>query len=146
MTAGEGAVPPASCVFCKIARGDEPATVICEGTEWIALFPRNPATPGHTLVIPRRHFADLWDVDDTLVASLMQATTKIGRSITKALHPDGMNLISLAGRTAEQTVFHLHLHIVPRWEQDGFGKIWPAGRRYERTDLGDVADLIRAHC
>jgi histidine triad (HIT) family protein len=135
------------CDFCTIARGEDASVqVVCEGESWIAFFPLNPATPGHTLVIPRVHVADLWEVEALLGGKLVSAVIQVGRAIRTALLPDGMNLITSAGKTAEQTVFHLHLHVVPRWERDGFGQIWPGGLRYEDADLGNVAERIRAAC
>lgn len=140
---GEG-----GCDFCAIARGeDQSVEVVCEAEGWIAFFPVDPATPGHTLVIPRAHVADLWDLDASLGADLMGAVVRVGRAITAALKPEGMNLITSAGTAAEQTVFHLHLHVVPRWTRDGFGQIWPVkGKRYQDEQLEDVADRIRAAC
>ena len=135
------------CDFCAIAQGrDRSVEIVCEGQSWVAFFPLNPATPGHTLIIPREHVADLWRAEPALAAELMTAVIRVGRAIDGALQPDGMNLITSAGKTAEQSVFHLHLHVVPRWEQDGFGHIWPTGKRYENADLGDVADRIRRQC
>lgn len=135
------------CAFCAIALGnDRSAEVVCEDKDWVAFFPLNPATPGHTLVIPRRHVADLWQVDPPLGAELMAAVIRVGHAIDQALKPEGMNLISSAGETAEQTVFHLHLHVVPRWRKDGFGKIWPVGDRYEDANLAGFADRIRDAC
>jgi histidine triad (HIT) family protein len=135
------------CEFCAIARGENrSAEIVCEETSWIAFFPLNPATPGHTLVIPRVHVADLWKVDPTLGAELMDAVIRVGRAINAALSPEGMNLITSAGETAEQTVFHLHLHLVPRWHRDGFGRIWPVDGKYEDADMQDVASRIREAC
>ncbi len=135
------------CAFCAIARGeDESVEVVCAGDDWVAFFPLNPATPGHTLVIPRQHVADLWQVEPPLDGVLMGAVIRVGRAIEAALKPEGMNLITSAGKTAEQTVFHLHLHLVPRWSKDGFGKIWPTGDRYEDANLDGVAERIRAAC
>jgi histidine triad (HIT) family protein len=133
----------ASCDFCRIGRSGQSAEVVAEGASWVAFFPLNPATPGHTLIVPRVHVEDLWSADHELVADLAQAALDVGHAIGAALHPDGMNLITSAGATAEQTVFHLHLHVVPRWKADGFGHIWPIGERYEVEDLGDAAALIR---
>lgn len=138
---------PKDCDFCAIARGDDTSVeVVCEGETWIAFFPLNPATPGHTLVIPREHVVDLWQADQALGATLMDAVIRVGRAIESSLQPDGMNLITSAGKTAEQTVFHLHLHIVPRWRKDGFGHIWPAEGKYEDANLDDVANRIREAC
>jgi len=132
------------CPFCNIAHGrDSAADVICEGRDWIAFFPLNPATPGHTLVIPREHVADLWKVEAPLAGELINAVIRVGRAIDIALKPEGMNLITSAGQTAEQTVFHLHLHVVPRWQRDGFGRIWPVEGRFDDASLGNVAVAIR---
>jgi histidine triad (HIT) family protein len=141
------AVTIEDCEFCAIARGkDRSVEVVCEGESWIAFFPLSPATPGHTLVIPRTHVADLWKVAPPLGAELMAAVIRVGRAIDRALKPDGMNLITSAGETAEQTVFHLHLHVVPRWKRDGFGRIWPAEGKFEDANLENVADRIREAC
>lgn len=132
------------CAFCAIARGrDHSAEVVCESKDWLAFFPLNPATPGHTLVIPRKHVPDLWQVEPPLGGELITAVIRVGQAIQRALHPEGMNLITSAGQTAEQTVFHLHLHIVPRWRRDGFGRIWPVEGRFNDATLGDVAGAIR---
>ena len=95
------------------------------------------------MIIPREHVKDYWDADGSLVADLARATVEVGRALRSALNPDGMNLITSAGSTAEQTVFHLHLHVVPRWKADGFGHIWPVGDRYEVDSLRDCAAMIR---
>jgi histidine triad (HIT) family protein len=76
----------------------------------------------------------------------MAAVIRVGRAINDALKPGGMNLITSAGRVAEQTVFHLHLHVVPRWQDDGFEQIWPSQHRYKNAELEDVADRIREAC
>lgn len=133
------------CDFCSIAGGqDETAEVVAEGKAWVAFFPLEPATPGHTLVIPRRHVRDLWDLDEQTAGIMINAAVSVGNAIQKALAPDGMNLITSSGRAAEQTVFHLHFHIVPRWTDDGFGRIWPPDSTSltSRTKEG-LADQIR---
>lgn len=134
----------AGCAFCAIARGqDQSVEVVAEGNTWVAFFPLDPATPGHTLVIPREHVANLWEAEPKLGGELMEASIRVGRAISNALSPDGMNLITSAGSAAEQTVFHLHLHLVPRWRQDGFGQIWLANSKYEDKRLEPVAERIR---
>jgi diadenosine tetraphosphate (Ap4A) HIT family hydrolase len=136
-----------SCDFCAIARGeDSTVEVVCAAEAWVAFFPINPATPGHTLIIPRKHVPDLWSAEPELGADLMNAVIRVGRAITSSLQPEGMNLITSAGTAAEQTVFHLHLHVVPRWRRDGFGDIWPPGKRYQDAQLENVAEKIRTAC
>lgn len=135
------------CDFCEIAKGENRSVrVVCEGDEWIAFFPLDPATKGHTLVIPRRHVADVWELEAPLSSELMTAVIRVGRAVQSAVHPEGMNLISSAGRAAEQTVFHLHLHVLPRWSQDGFDRIWSQDSSIEDEDLEAVADRIREAC
>ena len=135
------------CDFCRIARGEDSSVeLVCDEESWIAFFPLNPATPGHTLVIPRAHVADLWQAEPTQCADLMAAVIKVGRAIKSALKPEGMNLVTSAGAAAEQTVFHLHMHLVPRWTDDGFGRIWPSKGRYENANLRELADRVRQAC
>ena len=135
------------CDFCAIVRGDEPeAQVVCEAESWVAFFPLQPATPGHTLVVPRRHVPDLWSVDSHLGAELMAAVIRVGHAVREAMLPQGINLITSAGKVAEQTVFHVHLHVVPRWEHDGFGEIWPPRGGLTGVDLGDAAARISEAC
>ncbi|MGZ8647760.1 MAG: HIT family protein [Solirubrobacteraceae bacterium] len=135
-----------NCDFCAIARGDAPAEVVCEGEDWIAFFPLSPATPGHTLVIPREHVENLWAASESTATGLTKAVVEVGRAIQTALQPDGLNLISSAGAAAEQTVPHLHLHLVPRWTADDFGHIWPPQTEMPEDVKRDVATRIRAAC
>jgi histidine triad (HIT) family protein len=135
------------CPFCAIARSeDDSVEVVCEAADWIAFFPDEPATPGHTLVIPRAHVPDLWSLDQALAGQLTIAVLRVGRAIKRALDPEGMNLISSSGDAAGQTVFHLHLHVVPRWERDDFGRIWPPEKPMEEKLKDDLAERIRQEC
>ncbi len=132
------------CEFCKIARDeDDSVRIVGTAENWVAFFPLNPATLGHTLIIPRAHVANLWETGAAQSAELTRAAVAIGRAIKSALIPDGMNLITSAGKAAEQTIFHLHIHIVPRWYEDDFGPIWRQGRHYKASDLSVAADQIR---
>src|SRR3954466_6236739 len=84
-----------ACPFCAIGRGDDRSVeVVCEAEDWVAFFPLKPATRGHTLVIPREHHVDLWDVDGPLRSELMDAVIEVGRAIRSALTPEGLNLIT----------------------------------------------------
>src|SRR5438105_4184016 len=86
------------CPFCAVARGeDQSAEIICGGESWVAFFPNEPATPGHTMVIPREHVPDVWSLEPDLGAALMAAVVRVGRAVREALSPAGMNLISSSG-------------------------------------------------
>jgi histidine triad (HIT) family protein len=134
------------CDFCAIARGESKAEIVCEGKDWIAFLPLEPATAGHSLVIPREHVSNLWQADRGTAHELMGAVIRVGNAITAGLRPDGMNLITSAGEAADQSVFHLHLHVVPRWEGDGFGRIWPWKSSVPPAARRDAAGRIRAAC
>lgn len=138
-----------TCPFCRIARGQDPSVqIVCEGQLWVAFFPPEPATPGHTLVIPREHVPDVWGLDKALGGDLMSAVVGVGRAIQAGIQPapEGMNLISSSGSAAEQTVFHVHLHVVPRWRRDRIGRIWPPKRRMNEELKEDLAERIREAC
>src|SRR6266511_4546733 len=133
-----------ACQFCRIVRGDETTRIVWTAADVIAFLPLKPAARGHTLVVPKEHVPDLWSVDTRLGASLRTAVVEVGRAIDKALQPHGMNLISSAGQAASQTVFHIHLHLVPRWLDDHIGSIWPPSQPWSEQELDEVADLIRS--
>jgi len=135
------------CPFCAIARGEDTTVeIVCEGPSWVAFFPTEPATPGHTLVISRLHVPDAWSLTADLAGELMGAVVQVGNAIRAAVGPDGMNLISSSGIVAEQTVLHVHFHVVPRWRRDGIGRIWPPKKRMSEDLKEDLADSIREQC
>ena len=107
------------CVFCDIVEGREPSEVVFEDGETLAFMDINPANPGHTLVIPKRHVRDIYELDDETAAAVMRTTVRVSRAIKRALQPDGMNLVQSNERAASQDIFHFHIHIIPRWYGDG---------------------------
>jgi histidine triad (HIT) family protein len=135
-----------NCEFCKIIMGMAKAQVVCETDATLAFFPLSPAVVGHTLVIPKVHVADLWSANEALAAELMHAVLRVGKAIRSALKPEGMNLITSAGDAAFQTVYHLHLHLVPRWHNDRIGNIWPPKQKMAEEIKDEVAELIRTAC
>jgi histidine triad (HIT) family protein len=108
------------CVFCAIVAGTAPATVVRRWADAIAIVPLGPVTPGHVLVIPAAHVSD-WTADPLVSAVAMARAVEIGS------YPS--NLITSAGVEATQSVFHLHLHIVPRCDNDGLALPWHSGKR-----------------
>ena len=135
------------CVFCRIGRGEDQDTeIICQDKNWVAFFPTDPATPGHTLIVPRTHVPDLWSLQPALASDLMNAVVHVGQAIKRAVTPAGMKLISSSGAVAEQTVFHLHLHVVPRYEGDDIDPIWPRKKRLDDSLKQAIAERIRKAC
>lgn len=111
------------CVFCQIVAGDAPAEVVRDWPEAMAIVPLGPVVPGHTLVIPKAHVADFTENAETSAATMHRA------SELAAEMRQPMNLITSKGREATQSVFHLHLHLVPRTEGDGLALPWYSGKR-----------------
>jgi histidine triad (HIT) family protein len=113
------------CDFCGIARGVLPALIVWESESMLAFFPAHPATRGHTLVVPREHVRDFLELPEPLSVELTAAVLHVARAVQRSVQPDGMNVVTSAGRAASQTVFHLHVHVVPRWFDDAIGGFWP---------------------
>jgi histidine triad (HIT) family protein len=113
------------CDFCQIVAEEEPARMVMRADQVVAFFPLQPATVGHTLVVPTSHIPDIWALDDDTAATLAHATMRVARAAGEALSPDGLNIIQSNGSAATQTVQHLHVHVVPRWVGDAMGPIWP---------------------
>ncbi|TMC04970.1 MAG: HIT family protein [Chloroflexi bacterium] len=134
------------CEFCRIINGSAYARVVCQTDVAVAFLPLTPAVLGHTLVVPKRHVTDLWNVDESLAGLIMQAAVRVSNAVRVALDPDGLNLISSVGEAASQTVFHLHFHIVPRWHHDRIGRIWPPSVAYRDDVKDEIAERIRHAC
>ncbi|MGB3333082.1 MAG: HIT family protein [Mycobacterium sp.] len=104
-----------SCVFCAVVAGDAPAVRVFEDDEYLAFLDIRPFTRGHTLVVPKQHFVDLTDTPAATLAGMLTVGQRIAQAArTSGLHADGNNLVINDGRAAFQSVFHIHLHVVPR--------------------------------
>jgi histidine triad (HIT) family protein len=115
------------CLFCKIVAGDVPSTKVHEDERTVAFMDINPATRGHLLVIPKAHAADLHAIDaEDLTACTLVAQRLAGR-VRDQLAADGVNLINSCGAAAWQTVFHFHIHVIPRYEDDPLRLPWVPG-------------------
>lgn len=97
----------------------------------LAFLPLDPATVGHTLVIPKKHIADIWEADDESLAACISHVRRIADAAWRAFQPEGLNIIQSNGTAATQSVFHLHFHVVPRWPDDQFGLTWPDNPRLD---------------
>ena len=123
------------CLFCKIIAGEIPGTIVAEDERTVAFMDINPATRGHALVVPRRHAADLGEISSEDFAAVADAARRLAIRARSALDADGINLINSWGPAAWQTVFHLHVHVIPRYADDPLRLPWKpaAGRRASRS-------------
>ncbi|AEK44812.1 HIT family protein [Amycolatopsis mediterranei] len=131
-----------ACPFCRIVADLEPARIVRRWNDATAFFPQNPATLGHLLVIPNDHFDDVWSLDSSTASRLSLYVLEIANAVKAALVPDGMNFINSNGAAATQTIFHVHIHVVPRWKNDRMGAIWPEDKVWKESDLDETFTSI----
>ena len=115
------------CIFCRIAAGELPATKVDEDERTVAFMDINPATRGHALVIPREHHRDLRDVPAEDLAATLVAAQRLAGRMGERLGADGVNLLNSCGSAAWQTVFHFHVHVIPRYDDDPLRLPWVPG-------------------
>jgi diadenosine tetraphosphate (Ap4A) HIT family hydrolase len=134
------------CLFCGIVAGDVEASRVYEDEDVVAFMDIRPVTRGHTLVVPRRHAAYLAELDPEDGAHVFRASMLVAAAIRRSpILSDGVNLHLADGEAAGQEVFHVHMHVLPRFEGDGFGLRFPPDYRVrERPELDEAADLIRS--
>lgn len=104
------------CIFCKIATGEIPSRKIYEDSDLIAIMDLNPTSKGHSLIIPKEHCTNIYDIDEDIAAKVMKTAKKLATKMTVALNCDGFNLLQNNGETAGQTMFHFHMHLIPRYK------------------------------
>ncbi len=112
------------CLFCKIIAGEIPCFKLFENDETLAFMDINPANEGHALVIPKEHAADVYAISDAAITTTIKTAKKIAAAINKTLNPDGLNLLQCNGSAAAQSVFHFHMHVLPRLEGDELKLNW----------------------
>ena len=103
-------------IFCKIAAGEIPSRKIYEDSVLIAIMDLNPTSKGHSLIIPKEHCTNIYDIDEDIAAKVMKTAKKLATKMTVALNCDGFNLLQNNGETAGQTMFHFHMHLIPRYK------------------------------
>jgi histidine triad (HIT) family protein len=113
-----------SCTFCEIVNGRLPADVVYENDNIICFLPKEIEVYGHTVVVPKEHFADLYDIPDKILDELIRACKKITLSYKDKINATGMNLMHASGKDGEQSVFHFHIHLLPRFSNDNL-HTWP---------------------
>ena len=104
-----------NCIFCKIIAGEIPSNTIYEDDEFKVILDVSPATKGHALILPKEHYADLYEIDEEVAARAMKLAKKLTMHMTEVLKYDGFNLVQNNHEVAGQTVFHFHMHLIPRY-------------------------------
>ena len=115
------------CIFCKIAGGDIPSSTVYEDEQFRVLLDLSPATKGHALILPKQHYANIFEIDENVLRDLIVLAKKVASAMKETLNCDGVNIVQNNGEAAGQTVFHFHMHLIPRYNGDSVGLTWTPG-------------------
>ena len=132
-----------NCVFCRIVAKEIPATVVYEDAHTLAFMDIGQVNPGHVLVAVKKHLENIFALDEAQAAAVFRAAANVARAIRGAFEPQGLSVYQANGAAAGQTVLHLHIHLVPRYEGDGMVLTWPV-KNPPREKLTEYAAKIRA--
>lgn len=130
-----------NCIFCKIANGEIPSTTLYEDEDFRVILDLGPATRGHALLLPKNHFANVFELDDETAQKAILVAKKMAGKMKDALGADGFNLVQNNGEAAGQTVFHFHMHLIPRYKNDNAGILWEPGETTPE-DMAEVKRLV----
>lgn len=122
-----------NCIFCKIANGGIPSATLYEDEDFRVILDLGPATRGHALILPKEHYANVIALPEEVTAKAFILAKKMAAKMMEVLHCDGVNVVQNNGEAAGQTVFHFHIHLIPRYEGDGAGVIWAPGTLTDET-------------
>jgi histidine triad (HIT) family protein len=131
-----------SCIFCQIVKGAIPSAKLYEDDAVLSFLDINPINPGHALVIPKKHYATILDVDDEDLKKVAAVTKLIAKAVKDALYCDGINILQNNFEAAGQLIHHFHIHVIPRFEGDGL-KVW-GGKPYKEGAMKEVQEKILA--
>lgn len=130
-----------NCIFCKIANGDIPSKTIYEDDEFRVILDLGPATKGHALILPKEHYVNLYDLPEETAGNVMKLAKKMTVKMTERLGCEGMNLVQNNGDLAGQTIFHFHMHMIPRYPADGQKIGWKPGE-LTQDELEEIKNTI----
>ena len=132
-----------NCIFCKLASGEIPSATIYEDADFRVILDLSPASKGHALIIPKEHYRNLYDLDDELAAKALVLAKKMICKMKDILGCDGYNIVQNNEEPAGQTVFHFHVHIIPRYENGPAMVTWEPGKA-EPEDLAKISSMLKA--
>lgn len=130
-----------NCIFCKLSNGEIPTNALYEDDIVKVIFDLNPASKGHVLIIPKNHFDDIYSMDNDTAAHVFQIAVKVSKAMKEVLNCDGLNIVQNNGEAAGQTVFHFHMHIIPRYEGDTVDIKWVPGKA-EAEEITEIKEKI----
>ena len=131
-----------NCIFCKIAAGEIPSATLYEDDDFRVILDLGPASKGHALILPKSHFKDLCDADPEAMAKILPLAGRLGKAMKESLNASGFNVVQNNGESAGQTVFHLHVHVIPRYERGPAMVQWIPGT-VDAEELERTAEIVR---
>lgn len=132
-----------NCVFCRIVKGELPASRVFEDESTLVFMDLQSVNPGHMLVVVKPHRANIYELDDELAGAALRTAARMARAVKAVVGCEGVTLLQANEKAGAQTVFHFHIHVVPRWEGDGMALAWPA-KNPPREALEEMAAKLRA--
>ncbi|MFW9876181.1 MAG: HIT family protein [Candidatus Thorarchaeota archaeon] len=129
-----------NCIFCKIINGKK-ALKIYEDKKTVCLLDINPISRGHCLIMPKKHFKNIFDINEEYLKEIICASKKVSKLLKQKLNATGVNILHASGKSAQQSIFHFHLHLVPRYKNDGLDT-WPKSN-YKEHSLEEVYQKIK---
>ncbi len=133
------------CIFCKLANGVFPTNKIYEDEDFTVILDASPANKGHSLILPKNHFDNLFELDPAIAAKVLPLAAKLAAAIKEELGADGINIVQNNGLAAGQTVYHFHTHIIPRFEGDGCNIGWPQ-KEVDNEEQAALAKRLAEKC
>lgn len=129
------------CIFCKLANGDIPTRSIYEDDDFKVIMDAAPATKGHSLILPKSHADNLYELPDETAAKVLVLAKKLATSMTEKLNCQGFNIVQNNGSVAGQSVFHFHMHLIPRYEDDGQKILWDP-QSFDDSVMDEIRDML----
>ena len=130
------------CIFSKIAAGEIPSRKIYEDKDLIAIMDLSPTSKGHSLIIPKEHYTNIYDIDEEIAGKVMKTAKKLATKMTVALNCDGFNLLQNNGETAGQTMFHFHMHLIPRYKDADNNMLKFTSVSFSDEEMDSIRDQI----
>ncbi len=133
-----------NCIFCKLANGEIPTNAIYEDEDFKVILDASPASKGHALILPKEHYANLYEIDETILAKAAKLAKRIIAHETEVLNCDGYNVVQNNGEVAGQTVFHYHMHLIPRYKEDDNRNVieWNH-KEYTDTEMSEICKQMQ---
>ena len=133
------------CIFCKIIDGEIPAVKVLDEELVIAFMDINPSSKGHMLVVPKNHAENIFEISESDLATLIKAVKRCAKAVKEALNAEGITVLQLNGKASDQIIPHFHIHIIPRWENDGLPVSTWEMKKGDMEEINDIARKVKEH-